>query len=55
MASGDVSIIISFATRYEMIDQRTGGSLGQRSTFVAGLDDGPALVDSTGARSTRAR
>jgi hypothetical protein len=48
MASGDVSIIISFATRYEIIDPRTGGSLGPRSTFVAGLDDGPALVDSTG-------
>jgi AraC-like DNA-binding protein len=48
MPSGDVSIIISFGNRYEMIDPRTGGSLGQRSTFVAGLDDGPALVDSTG-------
>ena len=46
--SGDVSIIISFGTRYEMIDPRTGGLLGQRRTFVAGLDDGPALVDSTG-------
>ena len=31
-----------------MIDLWTGSSLGQRSTFVAGLDDGPALVDSTG-------
>jgi hypothetical protein len=39
--SGDVSIIISFGTRYEMIDPRTGGLLGQRRTFVAGLDDGP--------------
>jgi hypothetical protein len=44
--SGDVSIIISFGTRYEMIDPRTGGLLGQHRTFVAGLDDGPALVDS---------
>jgi hypothetical protein len=46
--SGDVSIIISFGTRYEIIDSLTGGLLGQHRTFVAGLDDGPALVDSTG-------
>jgi hypothetical protein len=46
--SGDVSIIISFGTRYEMIDPRTGDLLRQHRTFVAGLDDGPALVDSTG-------
>ena len=49
MPSGDVAIIISFGTRYEMIDPGTGSSLGERTTFVAGLDDGPALVDSTGA------
>jgi AraC-like DNA-binding protein len=48
MPSGDVAIIISFGSRYEMIDPGTGRSLGQRSTFVAGLDDGPALVDSSG-------
>ena len=48
LPSGDVALIISFGQRYELIDPLDGLSLGSRRTFIAGLDDRYALVESDG-------
>jgi AraC-like DNA-binding protein len=48
LPSDEVALIISLGPRYELIDPVSGGSVGTRRTFIAGLDDTYALVDSGG-------
>lgn len=49
LPSGEVALIISFGSRYELIDPLSGGSLGTCCTFIAGVDDTYSIVDSSGA------
>lgn len=45
---GDVVLILNFGPRYRMIDRATGGVAAEQSSFVAGLHDSFALVESAG-------
>jgi len=49
LPSGRVAFILNLGPRFRMIDPGDGSVIGDRGTFVAGLHDAPAIVDSAGA------
>jgi AraC-like DNA-binding protein len=49
MPSGNVAFILNLGPKFRMVDPRDGSAIADRATFVAGLHDAPAVVDSNGA------